>query len=115
MSRVKAHDATAMINFDVAKNLHRTKDGFLLSLMRNEQTGYQIRHGEIEKGIKRYLPPEQRMRDWNLVIGDKVQVIRGSKEDLGKVGYISNISRESNMIQIPDVNMASCGYIICPV
>ena len=111
MSRVKAQDAAAMINFDVAKNLHRTRDAFLLGLMRKEQTGFQIRHDEIEKGIKRYLPPEKRMRDWNLVIGDKVQVIRGNKEDVGKVGFISNISRESNMIQVPDVNLASCGYV----
>ena len=107
MSAPAGTDAAKVITYKLSRIFRRTKDGYIRNLLKQSSTGFDYRYQEKTVGIEEYLPPEKRIKNWNYAIGDKVQVIRGETKDIGKVGYIRQISKASNMVEVPDVNMAS--------
>ena len=59
---------------------------------------------KLMKPIQKYKPPVECTR-WNIIKGDKVQVIKGPQE--GQKGVIAAVLRGKNIVIVEGINMVS--------
>ena len=60
---------------------------------------------DLATGEKKFVHPRNRIRFWNIVPGDRVQVIKGEAEDIGKEGEVMKIFKQYNTIMVDGVNL----------
>jgi large subunit ribosomal protein L24 len=71
------------------------------------------REGEAFGGIDRDaitplpLPEDLQIKDWNIVEGDRVVILRGL--DKGQIGRVKQLHKESNSLSVEGLNMVCIG------
>ena len=51
------------------------------------------------------------LMEWNIVVGDRVCIVRGGQEVLGKIGTVATVASEKRTLTVKDLNMVSSRLI----